>query len=99
MSLKRVSVQAPIARARKGRTGDCHEDRRPIKAEIAPPGVIMSAKKISWKANFGLVLFSFLFVFLLGEVGLRIIGYRPPEILTPDIRKTYNLNPNGEFIY
>jgi len=59
----------------------------------------MSAKKISWKANFGLVLFSFLFVFLLGEVGLRIIGYRPPEILTPDIRKTYNLNPNGEFIY
>jgi hypothetical protein len=59
----------------------------------------MNVKKISWKTKLGLLLFSFLLVCFLGELGLRIIGYHPPDILTAAVRETYNLNPNGEFIY
>ncbi len=56
-------------------------------------------KKPTWKAKLGLLLFSFAFVAIVGEIGLRAIGYRPPDILTPAMRKTYRIEPGGEFVY
>lgn len=50
-------------------------------------------------ARLALFLFSLLGTLAFIEVGLRIVGYRPPEILTADARKTYKIVPNGEFVY
>ncbi len=33
------------------------------------------------------------------EVGLRVVGYRPPDLLTAEARKTYRIAPHGDFVY
>ena len=53
----------------------------------------------SWPARFVLVLCGLLVAVLAGEIGLRVMGYRPPVILTPGIRAGYRIEPNGQFIY
>ena len=55
--------------------------------------------KAMWKAKLALLLFSLVVVCGIAEIGLRLIGYRPPEVLTAGIRRTYRVEPNGEFVY
>jgi hypothetical protein len=57
------------------------------------------ARSGGWGGRLGLLVFGLIVVALLGEIGLRVIGYRPPEVLTTDIRNTYRIEPNGEFVY
>lgn len=57
-------------------------------------------KSAGWKAKLGLLVFSSLFVAMIAEIGLRAIGYRPPDVLTPAMKKQYRMDqPGGEFHY
>ena len=53
----------------------------------------------AWKAKLGLLLFGLVFAAVLGELGLRLAGYRPPGIVTPGVKVAYRIEPNGHFVY
>lgn len=46
-----------------------------------------------------LILFSMSFALVLGEVGLRMIGFRQPMILPLSVRETYAKDPHATFLY
>lgn len=56
-------------------------------------------KKPGWKARVGLLAFTLLFTALLAEIGLRATGYKPPEVLTAEMRAACRIEPNAKFIY
>ena len=46
-----------------------------------------------------LALVSLVITVILLEAGLRLAGYRPPDLLTAEARKTYRIAPHGSFVY
>lgn len=55
--------------------------------------------KAGLKARLGLFLFTLLATLALAETALRIIGYRPPEILTAEMRAACRIEPHATFVY
>jgi len=56
-------------------------------------------RKPGWKARLGLFFFSLLCAAVAAEVGLRMAGFGAPHVLTPEDRRQYRMEPDGEFIY
>lgn len=56
-------------------------------------------KNKGWRARLGLLAIGFVLALAAAEAGLRLVGYKPPQVLTPADRKQYRIEPGAAFVY